>query len=121
MCCTDYIHRSRCYVVKIPWFIGKSIPIILILLLAGTGFAESGKEKADISVEKWKSWIGKKVDVDYTACDQRGCVLVRSAELKEVTDKAIVVIIRGSKFYIPKHMITRVTLSKARDEKLKSD
>ena len=121
MCCKDHTHRSRCYAVKIPSFIKKSIFIILILLLAGTGFAESGKGEADISVEEWKSWIGEKVDVDYTACDQRGCVLVRSAELKEVTDKAIVVIVRGSRFYIPKHMITRVALSKAQDEKLKSD
>jgi hypothetical protein len=121
MCCRDHRPRSRCNTVKIPSFIRKSIPIILILLLAGTAFAESGKGKADISVEEWKSWIGKKVDVDYTACDQRGCVLVRSADLKEVTDKAIVVIIRGSRFYIPKHMITRVALSKAQDENLKSD
>lgn len=111
--------------MKIPAFIRNSISIILILLLAlflvGTAFAESGRGKADISVEKWKSWIGKKVDVDYTACDQRGCVLVRNAELKEVTDKAIVVMMRGSRFYIPKHMITRVALSKAQDQKLKSD
>jgi hypothetical protein len=121
MCCTDYIPRSKCYSVKITSFIKKSVPIILILLFAGTGFAESSKGKADKSVEKWKSWVGKKVDVDYTACDERGCVLVRSAELKEVTEKAIVVIIRGSRFYIPKHMITRVALSKAQDEKLRSD
>ena len=107
--------------MKIPSFIKKSIPIVLILLLAGTAFAESGKGKADISVEKWKSWIGKKVDVDYTACDQKGCVLVRNAELKEVNDKAIVVIIRGSRFYIPKHMISRVALSKAQGQRLKSD
>ena len=107
--------------MKIPSFIKKSIPIVLILLLAGTAFAESGKGKADISVEKWKSWIGKKVDVDYTACDQKGCVLVRNAELKEVNDKAIVVIIRGSRFYIPKHMIRRVALSKAQGQRLKSD
>ena len=107
--------------MKIPSFIKKSVPIILVLLLAGIGFAESGKRKADISVEELKSWIGKKVDVDYTACDERGCVLVRSAELKEVTDKAIVVILRGSRFYIPKHMIRRVALSKKQGEKLKSD
>lgn len=121
MCRTDHIPQTKCYAVKIPSFIKKSVPIILVLLLAGTGVAESGKGKADISAEKWKSWIGKKVDVDYRACDQRGCVLVRSAELKEVTDQAIVVILRGSKFYIPKHMITRVALSKAQDEKLRSD
>jgi hypothetical protein len=94
---------------------------MLILLVAGNTFAESGKGKADISVEKWKSWIGKKVDVDYTACDQQGCVLVRNAELKQVNDKAVVVIVGGSPFYIPKYMITRVALSKAHGQKLKSD
>jgi hypothetical protein len=121
MCRTDHTPQLKCFAVKTTSFIKKLVPIILILLLAGIGFAESGKGKVDISVEKWKSWIGKKVDVDYTACDERGCVLVRSAELKEVTDRAIVVIIRGSRFYIPKHMITRVALSKAQDKKLKSD
>ena len=99
----------------------RSILVMLILLLAGTTFAESGKGKGHISDEKWKSWIGKKVDVDYTACDPKGCVLVRNAELKEVTDKAVVVIVRGSPFYIPKYMITRVALSKAQGQKLKSD
>jgi hypothetical protein len=121
MCCTDHTLGLRCNAVKIPLFIRISIPIILVLLLTGSAFAESGNGKADISVEKWISWIGKKVDVDYTACDQRGCVLVRNAELKEVTDKAIVVLLRGSRFYIPKHMIKRVALSKAQDQKLKSD
>jgi hypothetical protein len=94
---------------------------MLILLLAGTAFAESGEGKVNISDEKWKNWIGKKVDVDYTACDQQGCVLVRNAELKQVNDKAVVVILGGSPFYIPKYMITSVALSKAQGQKLKSD
>ena len=107
--------------MKIPSFIRKSIPIILILLLAATALAESGKGEGDISDEKWKNWIGKKVDVDYVACDHKGCLLVRSARLEEVTDKAIVVILRGSKFYIPKYMIKRMALSKEQGQKLKSD
>lgn len=121
MCCTDHWPRSRGYAVNIPCFIRKSIPVMLILLAVGTAFAESGKGNADISVKKWKSWIGKKVDVDYTACDQKGCVLVRNAELKQVNDKAVVVIVGGSPFYIPRYMITRVALSKAQDQKLTSD
>ena len=107
--------------MKIPSFIRKSIPVIFILLLAPTALAESVKGEGNIGDERWKSWIGKKVDVDYTACDQQGCVPVRNAELKEVTEKAIVVIIRGSRFYIPKHMITRVALSRSQGQKLKSD
>ena len=101
--------------MKIPSFIRKSSPLILVLLLAVTALAESGKGEGNIGDEKWKSWIGKKVDVDYTACDQQGCVLVRNAELKEVTDKAVVVIIRESRFYIPKYMIKRVAPSKGND------
>ena len=107
--------------MKIPSFIRKSIPIIFILVLAATALAEPGKGEGDISDEKWKNWIGKKVDVDYEACDYRGCLLVRNARLKEVTDKAIIVIIRGSKFYIPKYMIKRVALSKEQGLNLKSD
>jgi hypothetical protein len=121
MCRTDHTPQSKCDSMKTTSFIKKLVPIILILVLAGTGLAESGKKQGDISDEKLKNWIGKKVDVDYVACDSTGCLLVRSARLKEVTDKAIVVIMRGSKFYIPKHMITRVALSKAQDEKVKSD
>jgi hypothetical protein len=97
------------------------IPVVLILLVVGTAFAQAGDGKADSSVEKWKSWIGKRVDVDYTACDQQGCVLVRNAELKQVNDKAVVVMVGGSPFYIPKYMITRVALSKAQGQNLKSD
>jgi hypothetical protein len=94
---------------------------MLILLLAATALAESGKEKGGISDEKLGNWIGKKVDVDYVACDHKGCLLVRNARLEEVTDKAIVVIIRGSKFYIPKYMIKRVALSKEQGQNLNSD
>jgi hypothetical protein len=107
--------------VKIPYFVRKATPIILTILLATTALAESGREKADISDEKLKSWIGNKVDVNYVACDHKGCLLVRNARLKEVTEKAIVVIIKGSKFYIPKYMIKRVALSKVQGESLKSD
>lgn len=96
--------------------IKRSIPIILVLGLAATVFAESGKVEGDVSQENWNMWVGKKVKVDYLACDQRGCVLVRSAELKEVTDKAIVVIVRGAPFYIPRYMIKRVTPSTEPDQ-----
>lgn len=65
--------------------------------------------------------LGKKVDVDYEACTQTGCVLVRNAELKEVNDKAIIVILRGSPFLIPKYMIKRVAPSKVQGQNLKSD
>jgi len=75
-------------------------------------FTGSGKAAEDISFEKWKTWVGKEVDVDYTACDQYGCVLVRGARLKEVTDQAVVVILRGSPFLIPRYMIKRIGLSK---------
>jgi hypothetical protein len=56
--------------------------------------------------------VGKKVDVDYQACEPAGCVLVRGAPLKEVTDEAVVVVVNGSPFFIPKYMINSVHLSK---------
>ena len=96
--------------------IKRSISIVLVLGLAATVFAESGREESAVSQEHWKGWIGKKVNVDYLACDRRGCVLVRNAELKEVTDKAIVVIVRGAPFYIPRYMIKRVNLSTEPDQ-----
>ena len=65
--------------------------------------------------------LGRKVDVDYEACTQTGCVLVRNAELKEVNDKAIIVILRGSPFLIPKYMIKRVALSSEQGQRSKSD
>jgi hypothetical protein len=99
----------------------KLVLLFLFLVIPAVAVIGLVHAEEDISHEKWKSWIGKKVDVDYTACDRQGCILVRNAELKEVNDKAVVVIVRGSPFYIPKYMITRVALSKAQGKKLKSD
>ena len=101
--------------------IKKSLPFFLFLVIPAIALMGLVQAEEDISHETWINWIGQKVDVDYKACDRRGCVLVRNAELKEVTDKAVVVIVRGSPFYIPKYMITRVALSKAQGQKLKSD
>ena len=101
--------------------IKKSLPFFLFLTIHAIALIGLVYAEEDISHEKWKRWIGQKVDVDYTACDRQGCVLVRNAQLKEVNDKAVVVIVKGSPFYIPKYMITRVALSKAKGQTLKSD
>lgn len=101
--------------------IKKSIPFVFTLLVFAMTFPGAVEAEGNISSEKWKNWIGKKVDVDYQACTQTGCVLVRNAELKEVNDKAIIVILRGSPFLIPKYMIKRVALSKVQGQNLKSD
>jgi hypothetical protein len=102
-------------------FIKKSVPFFVCLMISAISFVGLGQAEEDISHEKWKSWIGEKVDVDYVACDSKGCLLVRSAELKQVNDKAVVVIIGGSPFYIPKYLIKRMALSKVQGQKLKSD
>ena len=84
--------------------------LILILLLAGTAFGGSGKG-AGISHETLKTWVGKKVNVNYACCGESACVLIRHAELKEVSEKAIVVITKGSPFLIPKYLIKSIGLS----------
>ncbi len=89
----------------------KSILFVLILSFMVTPVA--GEDKKDhVSTHNWREWLGRKVDVDYQACDPTGCVLVRRATLKDVTDEAIVVIVNDSPFYIPKYMIEAVNLSK---------
>jgi len=55
--------------------------------------------------------LERKVNVDYVACSPIGCVPVRSATLKEVTEQAIIVMVDGSPFLIPKYMIRKVELA----------
>jgi hypothetical protein len=89
----------------------KAILIVLILTFLATPLAGADKDESNASTEEWREWVGKKVDVDYRACEPTGCVLVRMAPLNEVTDEAIVVIVNGSPFFIPKYMIKNVRLS----------
>jgi hypothetical protein len=90
----------------------KSILIFLILTFLATPLAGADKNETNASTHEWGEWVGRKVDVDYQACEPTGCVLVRRAPLKEVTDKAIIVVVNGSPFFIPKYMIKSVRLSK---------
>jgi len=90
----------------------KWILIVLILTFLATPLAGADKDESNASTEEWREWVGKKVDVDYQACEPTGCVLVRGAPLKEVTDEAVVVVVKGSPFFIPKYMIKSVHLSK---------
>jgi hypothetical protein len=86
--------------------------LVLIFTLLATPIAGADKDESNASTEEWREWVGKKVDVDYRACEPAGCVLVRGAPLKEVTDEAIVVVVNGSPFFIPQYMIKSVHLSK---------
>jgi hypothetical protein len=90
----------------------KSILIVLTLTFLATPFAGADKDESNASTEEWREWVGKKVDVDYEACEPAGCVPVRGAPLKEVTDEAIVVFVNGAPFFIPVYMIQSVRLSK---------
>ena len=90
----------------------KLILFVLTLTFLATPVAGADKDESSASTEEWREWVGKKVDVDYGACDPTGCVLVRGAPLKEVTDEAIVVVVNGSPFFIPQYMIKSVHLSK---------
>ena len=93
---------------------GRGMRILLVLFLTfwATPLGGAEKERAGASAEEWKEWVGKKVDVDYQACEPTGCVLVRGAPLKEVTDEAVVVVVNGAAFLIPTYMIKSVQLSK---------
>jgi hypothetical protein len=86
--------------------------MVFILSLLATPLTGADKEEAYGSTEKLKPWVGRNVDVDYRGCEPTGCVLVRGAPLKEVTDEAIIVIVNGAPFFIPKYMLKAVTLSK---------
>ena len=90
----------------------KSILIFLILTFLATPLAGAEKEELNGSTPEWTEWVGRKVDVDYRACEPAGCVVVRGAPLKEVTEGAIVVVVNGAPFFIPKYMIESVRLSK---------
>jgi hypothetical protein len=90
----------------------KSILIFLILNFLATALSGAEKEEPDASAHEWTAWVGRKVDVDYRACEPTGCVLVRGAPLKDVTDEAITVVVNGAPFFIPKYMIESLRLSK---------
>ena len=89
----------------------KSILIFLILNFLATPLAGEERDESNASTEEWREWVGRKVDVDYQACEPAGCVLVRRAPLTEVTDEAVIVVVNGSPFFIPKYMIKSVHLS----------
>jgi hypothetical protein len=90
----------------------KSILHLLIIAFLSTPLAGAEEGETNASVQAWKEWVGRKVDVDYQACEPAGCVLVRGAPLREVRDEAIVVFVNGAPFFIPKYMIKSVHLSK---------
>ena len=90
----------------------KTILIVPILALLATALPGMEKEGPDAATHEWADWVGRKVDVDYRACEPTGCVLVRGAPLKEVTHEAITVVVNGAPFFIPKYMIESLRLSK---------
>jgi hypothetical protein len=92
--------------------VSTRILIFLIFTFLAAPLSGAGKDESNASPEEWRQWVGKKVDVDYHACEPTGCVLVRGAPLKEVTDEAIVVVVNGSPFFIPRYLVKSVHLSK---------
>ena len=65
--------------MSLYYFIKKSVPFFVFLMIPAIALMGLVQAEEDISYEKWKNWIGKKVHGDYTACDQQECVLVRNA------------------------------------------
>jgi hypothetical protein len=90
----------------------RTILIVIILCLFSVPLSAAEKQRPPGFDQGLKGWLGKKVNVDYDACSPTGCVMVRNAVLTEVTRDAIIVIVNGSPFLIPKYIVTRVELSK---------
>jgi hypothetical protein len=92
--------------------IKKAILIVSVLGVFASPLSAAEKDQPYWSNQELKRWLGKKVDVNYQACDSNGCVVVRSAMLKKVTEDAIIVFVNDAPFLIPKYMIKAVKLSK---------
>jgi hypothetical protein len=91
--------------------IRRSITFLsLVCLLTLCGFA--GAQERLHSEEKWKYWVGERVHVQYDCCGEGTYQFIRDAELKEVVDKWIIVIVNKAPFLIPRYMIRSVILSK---------
>ena len=90
----------------------KSQSVFLLLLLMAFALAGPVMAKEAVSNKQWKKWVGKKVNVTYACCGESACVQIQEAMLKEVAEKHIVVITKGSPLLLPAHMIKAVTLSK---------
>jgi len=89
----------------------KLFPLMFIVSLSLTALP-GPRAVEDARDEKWKGWIGKKVNIKYECCGQSACVQIRGAKLKDVTDKVVVIVIEGSQHLIPKHMIKLVEVCK---------
>lgn len=92
--------------------IKKSILIAILLLIFVIAFARADSPQQNISFDGLKDWVGKSVNLSYACCGISSCEILLNVKLKEVTEKYIVVITKGSPFLIPKYMIQ--TLSKAK-------
>ena len=90
----------------------RAILITFTLSVFATPLSAAEKEKPHWSDQQLKSWLGRKINVDYVSCSSTGCMVVRSAMLKEVKKDAIIVIVNGAPFYIPKYMLKTVELAK---------
>jgi hypothetical protein len=82
-----------------------------VLFLSTTPLAGVGAGESSFSPERLREWLGRKIDVDYRACDPKGCIPVRKATLLTVTEEAVTVSVNDSPYYVPKYMIEAVRLS----------
>ena len=87
------------------FIIKKSILIAILFLILVIAFARAERPGQSISFEGLKDWVGKPVNVTYACCGTSSCEILLKVELKEVTEKYIVVITKGAPFLIPKYMI----------------
>ena len=90
----------------------KCLFILYVLVIAAVAEAGPVKEDEATSLEQWRHWVGKRINITYACCGESACVQIRGAMLKEVAEKHIVIITKGSQLLLPVYMIRDVTLSK---------
>ncbi len=88
----------------------QSLFLVLLLMLSALAGPVTAEEA--ISSQQWKQWVGREVNVTYACCGESTCVIIQGARLKEVGEKHIVVITKGSPLFLPLYMIQAVTLSR---------
>ena len=86
-------------------------PVFLVacalVLWGSTSIAQKSPSPAD-----WQAWVGRKVDISYDCCGVGTCELILGSKLIRVTDKNVVVLVKGSPFLVHRYMINSMVLSR---------
>jgi hypothetical protein len=92
-------------VVLTALFIATSVCCLVVL-------AAVSEAQGDKYHEKWKEYVGKRVNVVFACCGTEACIIIQNAKLKEITDKGVVVVKSGSPYFIAIYMVKRIELAR---------